>query len=242
MHLTVEKGEIGPVVGGKALSPGTYIIHYENADSIKAKLALVAKYNLKGSGNWSAGQETEDVWDYYQLWLNGKYFSDISDHFAKDAIVEVTADGRMQGRGEAVFAPGSPLTRAEAAAICSRLLELKNGMVQFRDVPENHWAYTFISSAAAANIIEGYPDGTFRPEESITRAEMTKLLAAMVEKTYNGEVNFSDVSKNHWAEEEITALARMGVLSGYPDGTFRPDNKINRGEAAVILQRIKAWL
>lgn len=242
MQLTVKEGEGGISIGGKTLAPGTYTIHYENADSIKAKLSLVSKYNLKGSGNWSAGQETEDVWDYYQLWLNGKYFSDISDSFAKDAILEVTADGLMQGRGENVFAPDSTMTRAEAAAICTRLLELKGGQGAFSDVPSDHWAYSFISCAASANIITGYPDGTFRPQEPITRAEMTKLLAAMVEKTYDNTVRFSDVSETHWAVEEISALAKMGVLSGYPDGTFRPDNKINRGEAAVILKRIQDYI
>lgn len=242
MRLTIKEGETGPKIGGKTLSAGVYTIHYENADSIKAKLALASKYNLKGAGNWSAGQETEDVWDYYELWLNGKYFSDITNHFAKDEILQVTADGVMTGQTDTLFAPAAPMTRAEAAAVCTRLLDLTGGDAAFSDVPETHWAHDAIQKVERAGIMIGYPDGSFHPEEAISRAEMTKLLARMVEKTYGEDKTFSDVPDSHWAKEEIAALARMGVLSGYPDSTFRPDNKINRGEAAVILQRIREFL
>ncbi len=242
MYLTIAKGQEGPKIAGKTLSPGTYTIHYENADSIKAKLALVAKYNLKGAGNWSAGQETEDVWEYYQLWLNGQYFSDISDHFAKDEILLVTEEGIMKGQSETIFAPHAPLTRAEAASIAARLLQLSKGNATFSDVPSTHWAFEAIQKAEKAGIMIGYPDGTFHPEEAVTRAEMTKLLYRMVEKIYSGGESFADVPGDHWAKEEIAALAQMGVLTGYPDGTFRPDKKINRGEAAVILSRISDFL
>ncbi len=242
MQLTIREGETGPKIAGENLTAGTYTIYYENADSIKAKLALAAKYNLKGAGNWSAGQETADVWDYYELWLNGQYFSDITNHFAKDEILQVTADGIMKGQGETLFAPTAPLTRAEAAAICTRLLNLSSGKMSFSDVPKTHWAYEAIQKASNAGIMIGYPDGTFRPEEAVSRAEMTELLARMIEKTYAQDTDFSDVGEDHWAKEEIASLARMGILTGYPDGTFRPDNKINRGEAAVILQRMKEWL
>ncbi|MBE7063231.1 MAG: glycoside hydrolase [Ruminococcaceae bacterium] len=242
MLLTIKDGQAGPVIGGQKLSSGTYMIHYENADSIKAKLSLAAKYNLKGAGNWSAGQETEDVWDYYELWLNGKYFSDISEHFAKDEILQISAEGIMTGQTDTLFAPSSYLSRAEVAVICTRLLTLAKGTVVFTDVPSDHWAYDAIQRVEREGIMVGYEDGTFRPDEPVTRAEMSRLLARMVEQTYAGESGFSDVSDRHWAKEEISALARMGVLTGYPDNTFRPDNKINRGEAAVILQRIKEWL
>lgn len=242
MRLTVKNGQKGPKIAGKNLAPGSYTIYYENADSIKAKLSLVGKYNLKGAGNWSAGQETGDVWEYYQLWLNGRYFSDISDHFAKDEILQVTEDGIMNGKSATAFEPASPLTRAEAAVISARLLDLPKGSAEFKDVPHTHWAYEAILKVEKAGIMIGYPDGTFRPGEPVSRAEMTKLLSRMVEETYSGEIYFGDVPSDHWAKEEISALARLGVLTGYPDGTFRPEQKINRGEAAVILNRISDYL
>ena len=242
MYLTVKNGQEGPKIAGKKLAAGTYTIYYENADSIKAKLALVSKYNLKGAGNWSAGQETEDVWEYYQLWLNGRYFSDISEHFAKDEIIQITEDGIMQGKSETTFEPSSPLTRAEAAVISARLLDLPKGNADFKDVPHTHWAYEAILKVEKAGIMIGYPDGTFRPGEPVSRAEMTKLLSRMVEETYSGGLYFDDVPSDHWAKEEIAALAKLGVITGYPDGTFRPEQKINRGEAAVILKRISDYL
>ena len=75
------------------------------SDSIKAKLALVNRYGLKGAGNWSAGQETTDVWDYYELWLNGTYFSDISNHFAKDEIIRLSGEGVLKGVSDSQFGP-----------------------------------------------------------------------------------------------------------------------------------------
>ncbi len=242
MHLTVKKGQSGPKIAGKNLAPGTYTIYYENADSLKAKLALVSKYNLKGAGNWSAGQETGDVWEYYQLWLNGQFFSDISDHFAKDEILRITEEGIMKGKSESAFEPSAPLTRAEAAVISARLLDLPKGSAEFKDVPHTHWAHEAILKVEKAGIMIGYPDGTFRPGDPVSRAEMTKLLSRMVEETYSGDNYFGDVPSDHWAKAEIAALARLGIITGYPDGTFRPEQKINRGEAAVILNRIGEYL
>ncbi len=242
MYLRIPEGTKGPVIGGAPLWPGTYTLHYENADSIKEKLALVAKYDLKGAGNWSAGQETSDVWDYYTLWLNARYFSDIGSHFAKDAILKVTSEGIMHGRGDAQFAPEAVLSRAEAAVICARILHLSGGTEEFPDVPASHWGHAAIASVSEAGIMTGYPDGSFRPEKSVTRAEMATILARIIEENYESGPSFSDVGKTHWAREEIIALAQSGVLEGYPDGSFRPENKINRGETAVILERIKAWL
>ncbi len=242
LRLTIENAAQSPTIGGKKLAPGQYDIYYEDADSIKDKLALVAKYDLKGAGNWSAGQETEDIWSYYELWLCGKYFSDISQSFAKDEILQVTEEGLMRGQSDTIFAPAASLSRAEAAVIATRLLPLREEEGAFSDVPSSHWAYEAIRKVAAAGLMVGYPDGTFRPEEAVSRAELTLLLARMIEAGYTGDMEFSDVPENHWAKEEIAALARMGILSGYPDGTFRPDEKINRGETAVILKRIQDWL
>ncbi len=242
MRFFIRNGETAPIIGGKKLTAGEYTIHYENADSIKAKLSLVSKYGLKGAGNWSAGQESADVWEYYELWLNGRYFSDIHDSFAKDAVLRVTEDGMMQGQGEGVFRPDARLTRAEAAVICTRLFKLSKGTKKFVDVPEGYWAQKEIAMVENAKIMVGYPDGTFRPEEPVSRAEMSVLLSRMIESSYKGENYYTDVSEEYWAKEEIIALSQMGILSGYPDKTFRPDNKINRGETAVILERIKEYL
>ena len=228
-------------IGGQTLPAGQYEIWYENADSIKSKLALVNRYGLKGAGNWSAGQETADVWDYYELWLNGTYFSDISGHFAKDEIVRLSGEGILKGVSDTLFAPQQRLTRAQAAAIAVRTLglPLSDGQASFSDTRQ-HWASREIAAAVKAGLFEGYPDGTFRPDAPVSRAEMTAVLSRMLEASLEGRgAGFSDLPETHWAYHEILALSHAGILNGYADGTFRPDDPVTRGESAAILGR--AW-
>lgn len=227
-------------LNGKTLKPGKHVIWYENSDSIKEKLLLVSKYGLKGAGNWSAGQETDDVWDYYELWLNGKYFSDISDYFAKDDIIKLSKDGIIKGTSNSEFSPERDLTRAEAAVIVSRLLGLnnKNAEANFTDI-SGHWAENEISAIAEQGIIVGYPDKSFQPEKKITRAELSVIISRIIEHTYtDGTKKFSDVKSDHWAWNEISSLSKLGIINGYTDGTFRPENMITRGETAAMMNRL----
>lgn len=93
----------------------------------------------------------------------------------------------------------------------------------------------------AFNYVTGYPDGTFKPENEITRAELVCLIApfsfdmqSCIEN--NSDLNkFTDVPQNHWAKKHIEAAGHVGIVSGYEDGTFRPDNKVTHAEALTIL-------
>lgn len=239
LELTIRPQDKKPVVGGKELAAGNYTIWYEDSDSIKEKLALVDKYQLKGAGNWSAGQETRDVWEYYDLWLNGKYFSDIYQHFAKDDIVYSAKLGIMKGVSNTLFEPEGTLTRAQAAAVAVRMLPQLSGRAarMFSDI-DGHWAQAEIEQAVGAGILQGYPDGSFRPEEHMSREEMAVLLARMIQIDTSGNQKpvFSDVAENRWSYEEITALAGAGILQGY-EGSFRPEQGLTRGEMAALVQR-----
>lgn len=237
-EFTLHEGDSLTVTGTK-LPSGRYTIWFENSSSIKEKLALVDKYNLKGAGNWSSGQETREVWEYYDLWLNGKYFEDIYHHFAKDDIIKVVKKKYMVGTTNTTFSPDEGLTRAQAAVILSRVLGLEagGGAPLFSDT-SGHWAQEQISAAAQAGFLAGYPDGSFRPETVMTREEMASLLARMIQVDYTGAPAFSDVSPERWSYQEITALAGAGILSGFGDGTFRPEQTLTRGEMASLLERI----
>ena len=243
IELVIHSWDTKPVVGGKELAAGTYTIWYEDSDSLKEKLALVDKYQLKGAGNWSAGQETRDVWEYYDLWLNGKYFSDIYQHFAKDDIVYSAKQGIMKGVTNTLFEPEGTLTRAQAAAVAVRMLpQLGAGQRAtriFSDVG-GHWAEAEIEQAVAAGLLEGYPDGTFRPEVQMSREEMAVLLARMIQLDYSNTQKpaFSDVAEERWSYEEITALAGAGILLGYEDSSFRPERGLTRGEMAALVHRV----
>lgn len=107
---------------------------------------------------------------------------------------------------------------------------------QFTDVPNSHWAAAFIGELVARGIIAGFPDGTFRPEAPVTRAQF----AAMVQKALPKEAirptaRFNDVPNNYWAVTAINNAYAMGFLSGYPGGLFRPEQNIPREQVLVSL-------
>jgi hypothetical protein len=107
---------------------------------------------------------------------------------------------------------------------------------QFVDVPAGHWAHPFITNLATRDIIAGFPDGTFRPNEPVTRAQY----AAMVRRAFNraavrGGTAFVDVPPNYWAAAAIRETDQMGFMSGYPGNVFRPDENIPRAQVLVSL-------
>jgi S-layer homology domain len=105
----------------------------------------------------------------------------------------------------------------------------------FPDV-QGHWARTFIEGLAARNIISGYPDGSFRPDQSVTRAEFSAILRkAFRKEAVRGQMNFTDIPANFWGTAAIQEAYQTGFLSGYPDGSFRPDQRISRLESLVSL-------
>lgn len=239
-EFTVKSGD-SITVSGVTLTPGNYVAWFENSDSIKSKLSLVDKYSLKGAGNWSLGQETKDVWDYYYTWLNGRYFSDILTHFAKDDIQSVASMGLMLGTGEHTFSPYKSMTRAEMAVIAARMLNLTSESANIPEDVDGHWAQSEISAVYSAGLMEGYPDGTFRPDREASREETAAFLARVIKADLGkGNADFTDVTSDRWSYDEIAALASSGILLGYPDGTFRPENIIDRGEMASVLSRISA--
>jgi hypothetical protein len=109
----------------------------------------------------------------------------------------------------------------------------------FEDVPPGYWAKSPIEFMATLHIMNGYYDKKFRPEDTVTRAE----LASMLINLKNVEVNdvnsdpFPDVNKDYWAAKYIKAAAYLNLMTTYPDGQFKPDNKITRAEGVVILSR-----
>jgi hypothetical protein len=100
---------------------------------------------------------------------------------------------------------------------------------------------TAIQSLAAYQLLSGYPDGTFRPEQSITRAEFCALVSAALDLSSTGNSTFSDVADDAWYADAITAMAGKGFLSGYGDGTFHPDAVITYEEMVCVLNNVAAW-
>ncbi len=108
----------------------------------------------------------------------------------------------------------------------------------FPDVTENYWARPFIQALAQRNIITGFPDGSFKPEQTITRAEFAAIIQKAFNQTQARQLptgGFRDVPSNYWAASAITRAYETGFLSGYPDNTFRPNLRIPKVQAIVAL-------
>lgn len=238
--ITVKASNIKPVIYGRTLSTGTYIIWYANEQALKAELTLVTKYGLKGTGSWSLGQETAQTWDYYKLWLNGCTFSDIQQIWARDAILTAYMNGWLEGVSPTMFSPNASLTRAQAATILVRMTGLMPMKSSFTfDDCSGHWAQAYIDTAKKYGIVSGTGGNDFKPDRSVTRAEMAVMLNNIL--GYSGTSQpFSDVSKTRyfWAYDAISALEAQGILSGYSDRSFRPQNRITRAETAALITRI----
>ncbi|MCR4403623.1 MAG: S-layer homology domain-containing protein [Firmicutes bacterium] len=123
-----------------------------------------------------------------------------------------------------------------AAAAAPTLASVGNAASRLKDV-ELSWAHDAIVSLVDEGIISGYPDGTFKPENPVTRAEFSKMVARAFAIRPTGEPRFDDI-KDSWAKAYVTALAEAGIVSGYPDGTFKPERHITRAEMVAMLVRV----
>ena len=145
----------------------------------------------------------------------------------------------MFGYTDGTVRPNGYITRAEAAALVTRLLGLDTfasaAEPAFTDTPSS-WYNKAINAAVNRGIMKGYPDKSFRPNAPITRAEFTQMISTIDNKPY-GVAPFADVV-GHWAERPIGSEYQAGRIMGYPDGTFRPNAFITRAEAVVILNKI----
>lgn len=148
----------------------------------------------------------------------------------------------MSGYEGGLFNPSATLTRAEMAVILSRVIggEAGNDPISFTDVPASHWAHEAIAKIAGYGFMSGYPDGSFHPGKPITRAEMASILS-LLQITESGadetEDDFSDTA-SHWAKEAINRARAAGLLNGYGDGTFRPEQSLTRAEAVTIMNKL----
>lgn len=155
-----------------------------------------------------------------------------TDHFA---YVIGYPDGTVHPNGQ--------ITRAEVATIFFRLLrdEVRDGAFTtsntYSDVAYGKWYNNPISTMSALGIITGYPDGTFKPNKPITRAEFAAIAARFDETQSGKSATFSDVI-GHWAAKEIGIAYYNDWIKGYPDGTFKPDQNITRAEAMTLINRV----
>lgn len=195
------------------------------AETVTADVTYIAQWKRNGGHHPSKPDNTVEIPDEDALGLN------TDDHFA---YIIGYPDGTVQPNGQ--------ITRAEATTIFFRLLTEESRSANltktngYTDVAFDAWYNTAVSTMTKAGIVDGYPDGTFRPDAPITRAEMAKIISLFA-KLDKSESRFSDIA-GHWAEAYIRLAAGNGWIAGYPDGTFGPQRNITRAETATMINRV----
>lgn len=149
--------------------------------------------------------------------------------------------GYIAGFPDGTFKPEKEVTRAEAVRMFVTLVNdgkevSKNSKTDFKDA-NDAWYSDEINFAVSKGFIKGYSDNTFKPNNSITRAEFAQMISVFVKDGYPGTGSFKDV-KGHWASDAINELYGNKIVSGYKDGTFKPDQKLTRAEAVTILNSV----
>ena len=146
----------------------------------------------------------------------------------------------MGGYGNGMFGPNDQMTRAQVAQMFYNLLKDKNIAitVNFSDVQGSDWYATAVNTLASLGIIRGVGDGIFDPNRSITRAEFATIALRFADKTAGGTNPFTDVASNDWYYSAVLNAVGFGWITGYSDGTFRPNASITRAEVATIVNRM----
>ncbi len=186
----------------------------------------------------------------YDVVLKDRNKNELTGETDKNGMLTLPAEEHeayIVGYDDGTFRPDSDMTRAEAAAIFARLIaeekgETISGTSTFKDIKKGDWFYNYIGYLAKHDIIKGYSDKTFRPEDKVTRAEFVTMSVRYYGlfnevKNTGYTVKYTDLNKSYWAYNDIALAKNIGWLNGYADGTFRGDNNITRAEVVTVVNR-----
>ncbi|WP_287128647.1 S-layer homology domain-containing protein [Candidatus Cyanaurora vandensis] len=170
-------------------------------------------------------------------------FDDTQGYWAEPYINTLASRGIIGGFPNGTFQPNSYITRAQFAAIAVKALNLSTtsgGVQQFRDVPNNYWASGAIRAVSNSGLVTGFPDGTFRPEDQITRAQSLVILAKALKERDQADPNALNSYRDaravpDWARDSVSRAAAARIIVNYPDaGLIEPNSLATRGEVAAL--------
>lgn len=166
-------------------------------------------------------------------------FEDSADHWAKEDIAAATELGIVGGYEDGEFKPNNNVTRSEFAVMLVRALGIYVGEhdTSFEDL-EGHWSEKSVEALRELDVIGGYEDGTFRPGNNITRAEVAAIISKTLAAETTAENKFADVDESSWSAPFINKVAGLGLVTGTADERFDPDKNTTRAEAVTILMRL----
>ena len=174
----------------------------------------------------------------YAKWSGGNYGPD--DTGVSKWLETDEHNAFLSGYPDGSFLADKNMTRAEVAQMFYSLLLDKNVTITktFSDVEDDAWYAKAVNTMASLGMLEGYPDGTFRPDAPITRAEFAAIALAFAYDPASASCSYTDVSANAWYYTYVAQATTYGWIGGYPDGSFRPNNSITRAEVAVIVNNM----
>lgn len=175
--------------------------------------------------------------------LSWNGFTDIDHLWNRAQVLALHEQGIIPSSVDGKFGPWESVTRAEFMDLIVRALQLESKedpSILFKDVNPKAWYYRSLQIAHANGIVKGYTLGEFRPDEQISREQAAKMLGNSLGNSIRSkegkELFFRDKDKiSSWAKQEIEALTAKGIIKGYPDGTFRPKNQVNRAEGVAFI-------
>lgn len=205
----------------------------------------VTDYGTKGRVKYTAyplvnGVEQKDQLSSVVVNITSPEFVDLSNlKWYSRYLIYLNTKNILQGYEGKLIKPDQYVTRAEAVAMLGRAkgYDGVKRTTKFKDVPSQSFASGYIQFAAEKGVLSGFSDGTFKPNEPVTRAEMAILLAKAFELPKAENQSFNDVTSSMSGYQEISNLAEARITQGYGDGTFRPYDKMYRSTYAVFLAK-----
>ncbi|NOV01053.1 S-layer homology domain-containing protein [Paenibacillus planticolens] len=226
---TITKEETKPIETPKEVEPAKPVLpHIFNGEFIKTDLLIK-----------NMASKIEEA----KKQINQDQFTDLpATHWAAGHIHKFAAIGVVQGYKDGKFEPNGKVTRAEFATLISRVFAVDGQPVRTLTLNDlsGHWAKTAIEKLANLGIVNGYEDSSFRPDETISRAEMVTLISRIVNmRTLHKEStsSFADIGSS-FAKEQINEAVKAGIINGSGDGNFHPDMPSTRAEALTVIMNV----
>ncbi|WP_127580270.1 S-layer homology domain-containing protein [Paenibacillus koleovorans] len=218
-------------------------------DPVTGVFRFVPTVFQQADGKWIATLKRNGN-SLYTVIENEKTFTDVASHWAKKEVEQLASKLIVQGVSNTSFSPDGSVTRAEFTALIVRALGLDEakGSSAFSDVTSGAWYANTVATAYNAKLVSGYEDGTFRPNQPITRQELAVLMDNAM--AYVGKRNASlnvDTALNTfqdrgtiaaWAKSAVAQIVSAGITNGKADGAFVADSNATRAEATVMIQRL----
>lgn len=168
-------------------------------------------------------------------------FNDMQGHWSQPSVAQLVSLGAISGYQDNSFKPNRSVTRAEFATMLMKALKLEGSGQSYSDT-NSHWAREAIAAASGLGIVNGYADGSFGPDDTLTREQMASMLVRAAGLTTSGTpVSFSDTAQvSSWSLPSLQTAVSSGLMNGYTDGTVKPQGLTTRAEAATVLSRLLA--